>query len=331
MVAVITVASLAACAFTRDEDGRPYTCTKYAAPDGSDAAAGTLSMPFRTAQRLAESLAPDEVGCLRGGRYSVASGYVLDLDSGGYTLASYPGERARLVGNVRVKRSAAGVMLSQLDFEGTGGSNTVKIYAADVVVEESTITNRGRGDSCMILGSNDGEGRAERVVVRNNRFHDCGSLAHDNKDHGIYAQNVADGEIVGNVFWNSAARAIQLYPNAQRTRFAHNVVDGGPPSVRGGVLFGGDSQYASNNNVVEYNVIAYAVTDNITSNWEDGLVGSGNIARRNCVWRAGEDNIGESDGGFVAEANTVADPMFVSRPRRDYRLGPESECRDVVG
>ena len=288
-------------------------------------------MPFRTAQRLAESLVPGEVGCLRAGRYSVASGYVLDLDSGGYTLVSYPGERARLVGNVRVTRSAAGVMFSRLDFEGTGGSNTVKIYAADVVVEGSTITNLGRGDSCMILGSNDGEGQAARVVVRGNRFHDCGSLAHDNKDHGIYAQNVVDGQIVGNVFWNPAARAIQLYPNAQRTRFAHNVVDGGPPSVRGGVLVGGDSQHASNNNIVEYNVIAYAVTDNITSNWEGGRVGSGNIARRNCLWGAGNDNIDRDEGGFTTSGNRVAPPRFVNRRERDYRLRRDSRCRAVVG
>jgi Right handed beta helix region len=315
---------------------RAVPCTRYAAPGGRDGNRGTKRSPFRTAQRLANSLRPGQTGCLRAGTYRDADTYVLRMRRGGVrdapvTIRSYPGERATLVGIVHVPRGSNYVRLSRLTIRGTGGSNTVKIYAHRVIVQKSTITNWGRGDSCMILGSNDGYGRATRVVVRSNRFHNCGSLAHDNKDHGIYAQNVANGQIVGNVFWNSAGRAIQLYPNAQQTRFAHNVVDGGPPSVRGGVLFGGDSQHASNNNVVEYNVVAYAVTDNITSNWEDGLVGTGNIARRNCVWNAGNDNIDRDEGGFVPQANTVANPMFVSRLTRDYRLRSESECRDVVG
>jgi hypothetical protein len=235
-----------------------------------------------------------------------------------------------LVGEVTVAEGSNHVKLADLDIEGMGGSNTVKIYAADVVVEDSTITNLGRGDSCMILGSNSGHGQAARVVVRRNRFHDCGSAAHGNKDHGIYAQNVLEGEIVGNVFWNSAAYAIQLYPNAQRTRFAHNVVDGDAPSVRGGVLFGGDDSFASSDNVVEQNVIAYAQTYNVTSTWS-GSVGSGNVTRNNCLWAGTEGEIATSDGGFSADANTVADPRFVSRRERDYRLGPGSSCLRVVG
>jgi hypothetical protein len=233
------------------------------------------------------------------------------------------------MGIINVPEGSDHVTLTALDIEGTGDENTLKIYAADVVVEHSDITNAGRGNSCMILGSNSGYGQAVRTTVRGNVFHDCGSTDHDNQDHGIYAQNVLEGEIVGNVFWNSAAYAIQLYPNAQRTRFANNVVDGDEPSVRGGVLFGGDDTYASSDNVVEHNVIAYAQTYNIASSWSDAE-GSGNVARNNCLWAGADGDVDDSDGGFSAQGNTIADPGFADRDERDYRLESDSPCADVV-
>lgn len=334
LVLVAAVAALASAALLQEEEPPAAGCTLFAGPAGEDDSPGTQARPFETAQKLVSSLRPGETGCLRGGRYG-GRDPVVEFERGGrpgrpITLRSFPGERATLVGIVIVPEGSSHVTLAALDIEGTGGSNTVKIYGADVVVEDNKITNLRRGDSCMILGSNAGEGQAARVVVRRNRFHDCGSPANDNKDHGIYAQNVLDGEIVGNVFWSSAAYAIQLYPNAQRTRFAHNVVDGDAPSVRGGVLFGGDEDYASSDNVVEQNVIAYAQTHNIASTWS-GSVGSGNLARDNCLWAGREGEIETSDGGFSAAGNVVADPMFVEREERDYRLAPDSPCRDVVG
>jgi chitodextrinase len=321
-------AATAAC--QTPPDPGPVTCAKVASPVGSDGAAGTLASPYRTPQKLAASLSPGQTGCLRGGAYTATSSYVLEVSRGGIRLRSFPGERARLIGIVHVKQSAAGVTLSHLDIEGTGGANTVKVYAPDVVLEHNWITNLGRGRSCLILGSNSGYGQAARAIVRGNRFHDCGATANGNKDHGVYAQNVVDGEIVRNVFWNSAAYAIQLYPNAQRTRFAYNVVDGDTPSVRGGVVFGGDSSYASSNNVAERNVISYAVTYNVTSTWS-GSVGSGNIARNNCLWAGKMGNVNTSNGGFTASSNTVTNPLFLDRRNRDYRLAAVSACLGVVG
>ena len=304
------------------------TCDKVAAPNGSDSASGTLLAPYQTAQKLASSLAAGMTGCLRGGRYS-SSSYVLDLSKGGYTLRSYPGERATLVGTVQLRNAASGVTMSKLNFEGTGGENTVKIYAADVVFEDNDVTNVWRGKSCMMLGSNAGYGQALRVIVRRNRIHECGTPG-STLEHGIYAQNVLNGEIVGNVFWNLAGYAIQLYPNAQGTRFAHNVIDGDSPSVRGGVVFGGDTSYSSKDNIVEYNVITFAATYNVTSTWS-GAVGSGNIARNNCVWAGKSGNVSTSRGGFTASGNLTNDPLFVSRSSRDYRLAAASPCLALVG
>ncbi len=247
------------------------------------------------------------------------------------TLRSYPGERARLVGIIDIRHGSDYITLSGLDIEGTGddGANTIKIYSRGVVLEASDITNAWRGRSCLILGNNEGGGQAVAPIVRGNTFHECGNPDNGSHDHGVYAANVLGGEIVDNLFYNSAAYTIQLYPNAQRTRFAHNVVDGSGPSVRGGIVFGGDGRFASGDNVVERNVIAYAATAAITSYWE-GPVGTGNVARDNCVWGSRDDDI-TSEWGFTAVANRVARPLFASRGARDYRLAPGSQCLRTVG
>lgn len=289
------------------------TCDRVAAPSGSDGAGGTVASPYQTLQRLVDALLPGQTGCLRAGRYTGVS-----FDLGGVTVRSYPGERATIVGTTQVRLTAVAVKLVDLVFEGTGGGNSVKVYAADVLIENSELTNLGKGNSCLMLGSSS-YGVAARPIIRNNRFHDCGNEG-DTLDHSIYASNVVDGKITGNVFWNSSGYAIQLYPNAQRTLFAHNTVDGGSPSARGGTLIGGDSSYSSAGNVVEANVIAFATTWGVRAGSD---MGSGNVARGNCFWQNASGDVGS---GIAASSNVVADPLFVDRARRDYRLKDGSPC-----
>jgi Right handed beta helix region len=312
-------------------------CVRFAAPDGSDAAAGTKRRPFQSAQRLLDSLRAGQTGCLRRGHYRrTFQGYVLRFDRAGrpsapITIRSYPGERATVHGIVTIPSWADHVRLSGLRIEGTGDQNTVKVYATGVVVSGNRITNRNRGLSCMILGSNDDDdvgGPAVAPVIRGNVFTECGSPANENKDHGIYAANVHDGHITGNVMSTPSGYAIHLYPNAQRTLVARNVIDGSG-SIRGGIVFAGDDRYASSGNVVEHNVIAYPATYAITSNWE-GPVGEGNVVRANCVWAEGDEPIDEEEG-FSAEGNLVAPPRFRDPARADYRLRPDSRCAPLVG
>jgi hypothetical protein len=348
LVAVVTLASVAV-SVAADTSGSKQDvmktssfaarsevrCDRFAAPWGNDGSRGTKKRPFRTPQRLADSLRPGKTGCLRSGVYNGAEdGFVLRLEHGGseqrrITIRSFPRERAKLVGIVYIASGANYVTLTHLAIEGTGDHNTVKIYATDTVVRANDITNASRGESCMILG-NDSDGQAVRTTVRQNRFHDCGSSENDNKDHAIYVASAVDGRIVGNVFWGTTGYSIHLYPDATRMQVSRNIIDGGPPSVRGGVLLAGDSSYSSSDNVIENNVIAYADTYNITSDWE-GSVGAGNIVRSNCVWQGKDGNINSSNGGFTASSNTVAPPRFVDRAHHDYRLKRGSRCRRVIG
>jgi len=297
-----------------------------ASPQGSDANPGTRDAPYRTPQALTQALQPGQTGCLRGGTYR-GDEYVLGVGNSGrrgapITIRSYPGERARLVGITEIY--AHWVNLSGLTFEGNGSQNTIKVYGSDVTIESSDITNRRRGLSCVLLGSIE-EGVAERPVIRRNRLHDCGNPANGNKDHGIYAGYTSGGRITENFFSDSAAYAIQFYPDAQHTRFERNVIDGGGDSIRGGILFGGDGRHASRDNLVAHNVIAFAATYGVTSDWE-GPRGTGNVARDNCVWEAGIDR----PRGFRAAANVVADPDFRARSRGDLRMPSRNRCGRVL-
>jgi hypothetical protein len=311
-------------------------CDLYAAPGGRNGGPGTAEKPFRTAQRLADALRPGQVGCLRGGTYKESwDGFVLDLERSGkpgrpIRIRSVPRERARLVGTVHVPEEADHIVLSHLAFEGTGAHNTIKIYSTGVVLEDNDITNAGRGKSCLMLGNVSHDLVAVGTVVRRNRFHDCGSADHDNKDHAIYVSNARGTKILQNVFWNTAGYTIHMYPASRAAHVAYNVIDGGSPSVRGGVIFAGDDDHASSGNLIEHNVVAYAETSNVTSNW-DGPTGESNVVRRNCLWSGKEHDIDDSSGGFVVSANLVAPPLFVDRGRHDYRLRGNSRCRHVLG
>ncbi|MGI8730071.1 MAG: right-handed parallel beta-helix repeat-containing protein, partial [Solirubrobacteraceae bacterium] len=332
--ALLSVTALGALALLGTSSSSAVTgCDRYASPTGSDGAAGSEASPFATAQKLADSLVAGQTGCLRGGTYDPGSMYALKVMRGGtssapLTVRSYPGETAKLVGITYVPRGSNFVKLSRLKIEGHGTQNTLQINASDTILESSDITNLRRGKSCVMLGDNSSYGPAVRTIVRRNVFHDCGDPSTGNQDHSIYAANASDGQIVDNVFYNQSGYSLHLYPNSRNMLVAHNVIDGGG-SIRGGAIFGSDSSYASNDNIVEKNVITHAATYGIDA-WWGGTTGTGNIARNNCLFA---NKLGDvvSPKGFTASANTVTDPLFVNRTARDYRLGAASGCLSVVG
>ena len=74
------------------------TCTKVAAPTGSDSAAGTVDAPYRTAQKLVNSMTAGDTGCLRAGDYNEDVKVTHGGTAGNrVTLTSFPGERANFL------------------------------------------------------------------------------------------------------------------------------------------------------------------------------------------------------------------------------------------
>ena len=70
--------------------------TRYVAPAGNDQNIGTLAAPLATPERALVLSSPGDTIVLRGGTYTLVRS--LQIRMSGLTLASYPGERARLVG-----------------------------------------------------------------------------------------------------------------------------------------------------------------------------------------------------------------------------------------
>jgi hypothetical protein len=308
--------------------GASATCTKYAATWGTDTSPGTRRRPLKTVQHLVESLHRDETGCLRGGDYRI-SAIGLQILRSGFTLRSYPGERATLEGDTQVQPGANGVTLSKLNFVGDGRASTVKPYSSGVTISDSDITNNRLGGSCVQLGGPGSGYTTERPRIVRNRIHDCGrSSTHE---HGIYAGWVSGGEISDNLIYNvNQGYAIQFYPSAEGLTFEHNVIDGGPTTLRGGITFAGAAGATpSSDDIVEHNIITYAAAEGIGSIW-GGVRGTNNIARNNCLFR-NNPNIQTVNGGFSSRHNLSANPLFVDRAHHDYRLRARSRCLRVVG
>lgn len=346
-----SLAFLSLLSFSTESADAVVRCDRVASPTGSDAAAGTESAPFATAQKLIDALAPGDTGCLRAGTYSqwalVYNGQ-LKFSHGGTAdalirLTSFPGERARIEGIVVVPPTflrpdgvtvdVAHVALSDLDIDGSGQAAdppvpdppvTVQIGAPGVTLEGNDITNRRSGPSCLILGRY-GVTQVTGTVVRRNDIHDCGmDTLHD---HAIYVESVQGAQIVGNRLWNAAGWGVHMYPDAQRTLVAHNVIDGNGR----GVVFGGQPPYASSDDIVEHNAITNTTGGyNIEAYWGGVPLGSGNIARENCLYNGNPGNIASPSLGFDAIANVEADPLYRDRPGHDYGLRAESPCLSIL-
>jgi Right handed beta helix region len=311
------------------------SCDRVAAPDGNDAGPGTAGAPFRGVQRLIDSLRSGQTGCFRNGTFAGAGAGEIEVRHPGITLSSFPGERATLKGQLKIEEGADGVTVSDLDVDSRSRYNLgPMIFAADTTFDNVDVTDFHTG-ICFILGASDPSfGRATNAVIENSRIHDCGRLPPENNDHGIYVAH-SDGAIIrNNWIYDNADRGIQLFPDAQGTRVYGNVIDGNGE----GVIFSGDQDTASSDNLVYGNVISNSMQRwNVESYWV-GPVGTGNVVRDNCVWASNADSYYNRDGGVVTHPNGAprgfelsgdvrAEPGFRDAESDDFRLhgGPCAE------
>jgi nitrous oxidase accessory protein NosD len=297
---------------TRSEDGvgaaRSSACDRVASPRGSNPVG-----------KLANSLRPGETGCLRAGVYR----HRVKIRRGGVrgaptTLRSYPGERATVRGRLHVANSANHVVIRRLFLDGRNRPNlpSPTVNGNNVVFRDNDVTTRNT-TICFLLGS-DEYGPARRTVIARNRIHNCGDLPPTNHHHGIYVEASYRARITDNWIYDNADRGVQLFPDAQRTYVARNVIDGNGE----GVVFSRKSA----NNVVEHNVISNPV---VRYNIEDfELSGAGNVARRNCLWSTRDPDSAGIQPGIKVQIldNVVTEPAYVNRDAKDFRLRPDSPC-----
>jgi hypothetical protein len=104
----------------------------------------------------------------------------------------------------------------------------------------------------------------------------------------------------------------------------NNIIDGNGE----GIIFSGDGTRTSDDNVVRDNVISNSrVRSNIEYFYPQGSApGHGNEVTHNCVFGAAGQEVDGAGFAFSAQETLVADPMFVDRDAKDFRLRPESPC-----
>lgn len=308
--------------------GRPNPpvagCSRTASPAGSDADPGTAARPYATVEKLANSLRPGQTGCVGAGVYegdvTIARGGTAGAP---IRIVSSPGSRATIRGRIHVADQANHVVVEGLDLDGRNPKRlpSPTINGDHVVFRDNDVTNRDT-TICFLVGS-DEYGRARDTVIERNRIHNCGQLPPKNHHHGIYVEASDRARIVGNWIYDNADRGVQLFPDAQDTYIARNVIDGNGQ----GVLF----SYDSSGNVVEHNVISNPVVRYNLESFETRA--GGNVARRNCVWssRHGDRAGIQPDIEARTTENLVARPAYADRDSKDFRLRPGSPCSKLTG
>jgi parallel beta-helix repeat protein len=309
------------------------SCTKYASPSGRNSNSGTFEKPYRTITYLLGRVHAGATGCLLPGEFDEN----VWIRSGGapgqpVTLASALSVRATINGTIWVAASADDVVISDLRLNGwnTTGRASPMVNGNRVSLLRNDITN-GHAAICVLLGPGfeDPPMRAIDPVVDRNRIHDCGRLPPTGHDHGVYVEGTTNARITNNVIYDNADYGIHLYPDADGSIIASNVIDGNA----GGFIFAGERgggeyefPHSSDENVVKNNIFSSNAGRNNLESWWGGPTGTDNVVFDNCFWNGLPEDIEESEGGFIHVDDMFADPLYVNRAGKDFTLQPDSPC-----
>ena len=274
------------------------------------------------AQGLVDSLAPGQTGCLRAGLYE---GNV-KVGKPGITLTRYAGDKATVKGRFYVPEGADNVTVEGLYLDGTNpdGLPSPTVNADGVTFRRNDVTNYHRS-ICFTLGHPDW-GRADNTTIEFNRIHDCGRLPATNHDHGIYVATATNTLIRGNWIYDNADRGVHLYPDAQKTTITGNVIDGNGE----GLIFSGEFGVASNDTLVEGNVITNSKVRNNVESWYPPGTRSG--ATTSCATTASSGGAYDHGNGGIAGEWGFRVVETVRAPSRRSRAAPRatSESRPAT-
>jgi hypothetical protein len=300
-------------------------CSLYAAASGgSDAASGSAAAPFKTAQKLADTLAAGQTGCVAAGTYTgglrVAKGGTGDAER--LTIQSYPGQRAKIVGQVYIVQTANFVTVQNLELDGTNslGKPSPMVNGDDSLFTGNNV--HSDVDSCFVLGDLV-YGVADRTVIRGNRIHDCG-VDGTNMDHGVYIRQANDTKVLGNVIHDNPDRGVQLFMNGDRSVVQGNLIDRNGE----GVMFSGDSDEASDDNLVTGNIITNSrLRTDVEYYWMPGMVGLGNVLSANCIHGGVQGALKAGMTGVtVTGDNLFSNPLLLLSKQGVYSLSAKTPC-----
>lgn len=224
------------------------------------------------------------------------------------TVKSADSTRRTIDGNLIVYGN--GTTFERLNFRDSRSSGPYSWIArgddTEFLYDDFSNGNRRIG---LIVGSSTeggaGADRAFRTVVRYSRLHHIG--VSDNHQHCIYVEGSVDAVIHGSVLYNCADRAIQHYPDAQRTTTTQSILS---DSGNGTVFTGDGAGNTSNDNVIDSSLITFIRT------WlYDACCGTGNQIRNSDLFSYG--SLGGGSGTTLVN-NSSYDPRYVNKAAGDY-------------
>jgi len=311
-----------------------------------DSNPGTLSAPWQTPQKAANSATTGQTVCFRGGSYpqTVTAGYQQTFNKSGSSgnpivFTNYPGEIAVIQGSTRINGSF-------LSFIGTpqGTGSCDAINHCGLVFEGSQGYNIDAIDICCAVNSNANFILFDHVEIRNATYHaglyqeGCnnsivGSYIHDNgafnnnrnEDNGIYWSVTSTGctnggLIANNLLENTFSKGIQLYNGGSATNpflvtvTENTVVTSG---AQGAVIYGDNNTFVNN---VLYNNNNLAGSPDAGAQY--GLhTGINNLVDHNLTYDPVRPTSGFNiAGGCCVTNNLIANPLFVNPAGLDWHI-----------
>ena len=346
VVAGVIVAAAPSPTDARQSHVSESACKRYASPNGNDGWKGTRKRPYRTVQRLVNALARGGRACLLRGFYR---GNVV-IRAGGtqnrpLVLTTVRGRgRAHVNGIVQVNDSASWVVLERLFLDsrnpplvdGVG----IKIFGDHVVLRDSEVTSGGER-ICVQTGDANGRyGIAWYPLIERNRIHGCGNRGPRGSKsypsgHAVYMQADRFARVRDNYIYDTnyggtlGGRGIQLWPDSQDATIEHNVIDN---SNAWNVIVSG-SRYPTGTThgaKIRRNVMTNPVEYNLTTTWLGVEPQPGVAVTENCVTPGFRGYFAlvtwEGKPSYVEQDNVRADPLYVDREAKDFRLRSGSPC-----
>jgi len=320
-------------------------CMLFVSPSGSDSNPGTLSAPWQTPQKAANSATVGQTVCFRGGSYpqTVTSGYQQTINNSGsqgnpIVFTNYPGEVAVIQGSTRINGS-------YLTFRGTPQTtgSCDAINQCGLVFEGSQGYNVDGIDICCATTSNSNFVLFDHVEIRKATYHagiyeeGCnntivGSYVHDNgafnanrsEDNGIYWSVTPSGctnggLIANNLVENNYSKGIQLYAGGSSTSPANVTVTENTSVNNGaqGAVVWGDHNIFVNNILYNNNNLSGGAAGGA----QGGLyTGSANVVDHNLTYDPSGNSGWYNPGGCCITNNKQADPLFLNPSGLDWHI-----------
>jgi parallel beta-helix repeat protein len=280
----------------------------------ADAAVEAAPPPLGPVAKMVASLGAGQTGCLEDGTYAED----ITFSKGGssanpITLAAKPGAHPILKGILTIPDTTDNIAIVGLTLEGPAGSKlpTPLISGDRVALRGNDISNHGV--DCVTLGDQKNAATAKVTTIDGNRIHGCKA--------GVVASLAESSTITNNTIFDNTGDGVSLFPNGDSITIEHNVIDGNG----NGILFGSNGTVVSINDNARFNVISNSTGFNVYSAFPTA-VGTGNNATMNCLWMGAKGDVATPMKGFSAKDNVTADPMYVDRAAKDFRLAPTSMC-----